>query len=88
MLVEASTNANDKKIYMLKDKGEVVYIGLTSDPKARALQHQLEGKSFTRLEVVSGVLSENEAREREAELISSYMKLHNGNCPMYNIQVG
>lgn len=77
-------NSVKMKAYLLLNRGEIVYVGVTSDLRARVLEHELQGKKFTRVEAISAEVNRNEAMEKEAKFMRSYMAKHDGRTPMYN----
>ncbi len=77
------TKKQDTVTYELKQGDEVVYIGITNDPKRREQQHEKEGKKFSSMKVTSKRMTEDEARRKEAELLATYRKNH-GKNPKYN----
>lgn len=78
------STARDTVVYELKDGNEVVYIGITNDPKGREQQHRKEGKKFGHLKVVSVRMTRASARRREKVRIATYLRNHQGRSPKYN----
>ena len=79
-----NTNSAKMRAYLLLNGSEIVYVGFTSDLRARVLEHELQGRKFTRLEAISGEVNRKEAMEKDTEFIRSYMAKHDGRIPMYN----
>jgi predicted GIY-YIG superfamily endonuclease len=71
--------------YILRNKGEIVYFGITSRdyPEYRIQQHKDEGKKFTSHEIIKPIVTEEGARKWEKERINAYRKSH-GKPPRYN----
>lgn len=76
----------DTVTYDLKRDRRVVYRGTTNDPDRRENEHRAEGKQFDRLVVTSRRMSEDGARKREADNLSTYRTGHGGKNPLYNDQ--
>jgi predicted GIY-YIG superfamily endonuclease len=74
----------DAVTYDLKDGHRVVYRGTTDDPQRRAQEHLAEGKRFTRMTITSVRLTDESAKEREAEALERYRRAHHGRNPKYN----
>ncbi len=74
----------DTVTYALYDKRKKVYVGVTEDPERRVREHELEGKRFSRMDVTSRKMTEDGARQKEAEQLESYRRAHRGRNPRYN----
>ncbi|MBC6414513.1 MAG: GIY-YIG nuclease family protein [Chromatiales bacterium] len=74
----------DTIVYELKKGNEIVYIGTTNDPERRKREHETEGKVFDSMNLVSGPVTEDEAKRIEKELLAEYRQRHNGKNPKYN----
>lgn len=63
--------ACEEVVYVHKDKeGNIVYIGITNDPKRRAAEHRADAsKTGETMHVVTGKLSHDDARTIEARMI-------------------
>ena len=73
------------RVYVLLDRHEVVYYGITSrDLHIRATEHRKLGKRFTNIHQVGNIMSEESARVREQELLDNYRRRHQGQNPRYN----
>ena len=70
--------------YDLKRGKKVVYRGTTDDPERREQEHRNEGKRFDRLLVTSRRMTEEGAKEKEAEALKRYRQSHKGKNPLYN----
>jgi len=69
--------------YELKEGRTLVYVGTTNDPEARAEQHRAEGKTFSQMNVTSRRMTEDGAKRKEADRLSTYRK-NQGRNPKYN----
>ena len=78
------TKVYDTVTYRLYDGNEIVYIGTTNDTERREKEHKKEGKQFTKLETTSRKMTEEGAKEKEAEDLAQYRKTHEGRNPKYN----
>ena len=78
------TKVYDTVTYRLYDGNEIVYIGTTNDTERREKVHKKEGKQFTKLEITSRKMTEEGAKEKEAEDLAQYRKNHGGRNPKYN----
>jgi len=74
----------DTSRYKLKEGNEIVYIGITDDPKRRESEHKSEGKEFSKLEKVGPTVTRESAFKWESESIKKYKKSHGGKSPKYN----
>ena len=70
--------------YRLKDGKKTVYIGTTNDSERREEEHREEGKKFTKLEPTSRKMTENGAKQKEADHLQVFRKGHGGENPKYN----
>jgi hypothetical protein len=78
--------ANDSAwvVYGLYDGPRIVYVGVTTNTRQRFRVHAKSGLQFTRLEVLSGKLSEDEACRKMDSLLADYVSQHDGKPPKYN----
>jgi predicted GIY-YIG superfamily endonuclease len=74
----------DTVTYDLKQGRKVVYRGTTNDPEQRAQQHQNEGKKLAKLTVTSRKMTDEGAKQKEAEALEKYRGNHGGKNPKYN----
>lgn len=74
----------DTSRYLLKKGNEIVYIGITDDPKRRESEHKSEGKKFAKMEKVGPAVTRDSAFKWESERIKKYKKSHSGKSPKYN----
>jgi len=74
----------DTSRYKLKEGNEIVYIGITDDPKRRESEHKREGKKFAKMEKVGPAVTRESAFKWESESIKKYKKSHGGKSPKYN----
>ena len=64
---------------------QVVYRGRTSqDIDDRAAKHRSEGKEFDRIVPTSRRMTDDGAKQREAESLERYRRGHGGRNPLYN----
>ncbi len=70
--------------YDLKRGRKVVYRGTTNDPERREQEHRVAGKKFTHMLITSPKLTEESARKRESDSLSTYRHGHEGRNPEYN----
>ena len=70
--------------YVLKDKNEVVYVGITNDLERRTQEHKAEGMKFTSVTKVGNITTQEGASKWETDRIRTYMQNHNGATPKYN----
>jgi predicted GIY-YIG superfamily endonuclease len=74
--------------YILRGRdGQVVYRGITNNPKARAQEHWDEGKRFEYLETVGNSKSRSEARWDERRALGRHVE-RTGSQPRYNKRWG
>ena len=59
------------------------YVGITNNPRRRAAQHQVSGKSG-RVQVETGGMPRNKARQWESATLARYRKNNEGKNPIYN----
>ena len=74
----------DTTKYVLKDKNEVVYVGITNDLERRTQEHKAEGMKFTSVTKVGNNTTREGASNWETDRIQTYMQNHNGATPKYN----
>ncbi len=74
----------DNHRYELRDKGKIVYVGITDDPDRRQGEHKNEGKRFTSMNVVGPAVTQGSAEKWEEERLQKYRKSHSGKNPRYN----
>jgi len=74
----------DTVTYDLKDGKKIVYRGTTNDPDRREREHSGEGKKFTKMTVTSRKMTEEGAKNKEADNLETYRKGHEGKNPKYN----
>lgn len=77
-------NARDTVTYDLVKDRKVVYRGTTNDPARREAQHQGEGKNFNSMRITSRRMTEEGAKQKEAENLERYRRGHSGKNPRYN----
>lgn len=70
--------------YTLRDGRNVVKHGITTRPYTRAVEMENKGLKFTSMTIDSVAVSEETAREREAERIEAHQRSHGGRKPRYN----
>ena len=70
--------------YELRDKGKIVYVGITRDPGRREEEHKGEGKRFGSMKVVGPAVTRDGAEKWEEERLEQYRKSHGGKNPRYN----
>lgn len=71
--------------YELRDKGKVVYVGITSQPvDERVDQHQQDGKRFTSVKKAGPLVTKDSAEEWEENRLEQYRHSHKGKNPRYN----
>jgi len=73
----------DTYCYELKNKGKVVYRGITTDVERRVREHERDGKRFTTYCYNTVPLSRKGALKAESEGIDTYRHSH-GKRPRYN----
>ncbi len=69
-------------VYSLRSRGKVVYIGMTTNPKRRAAQHQRDGK-VGKMKIERSFSSKLSARLSEAIRLRNFRSRH-GRNPRYN----
>ncbi|MES9897706.1 MAG: hypothetical protein ABW148_01645 [Sedimenticola sp.] len=69
--------------YELKKGNEVVYVGTTNDPERREQEHRDQGKQFGHMNVTSRRMTDDGAKQKEAERLATYRK-NQGTNPKYN----
>lgn len=74
----------DTYTYELKNRGKVVYRGITNDVERRVREHEREGKRFTTYCYDIYPSSRKTAREREKCQVETYKKGHRGRKPKHN----
>ena len=79
-----SMKKRDTTKYVLKDKNEVVYVGITNDLERRTQEHKAEGMKFTSVTKVGNNTTREGASNWETDRIQTYMHNHNGETPKYN----
>lgn len=72
------------KTYRLKDGNKTVYIGTTNDLERREEEHKEERKKFTKLEPTSPKMTEDGAKQKEADKLRTFRQGHGGKNPKYN----
>jgi len=70
--------------YELRNRGKIVYIGVTDAPERRKTEHDREGKRFTSMNVITPVVTKDSAKKWEQERIQQYRRNHKGKNPKYN----
>lgn len=73
----------DTYCYELKDKGKVVYRGITTDVERRVREHARDGKRFTTYCFDTIPVSRKSAYGAEKEGVHTYKRSH-GKRPRYN----
>lgn len=73
----------DTYCYELKDKGKVVYRGITTDVERRVREHAREGKRFTTYCYDTVPLSRKSAHRAERDGVETYRRSHERR-PRYN----
>ena len=63
--------------------GRVKYVGITSSPRRRAVEHRHSGKRG-RLKVETGGMSRQKARRWEGARLARFRKSNRGRNPTYN----
>ena len=76
--------SRDTVTYDLKQGKKVVYRGTTNDPEQRAQQHRDEGKRFSKMTVTSRKMTDDGAKQKEADALKTYRSNHSGKNPKYN----
>jgi predicted GIY-YIG superfamily endonuclease len=74
----------DTVTYDLKRGAKIVYRGSSNEPERREQEHRDEGKRFTHMTVTSRRMTEDGAKEKEADSLESYRRSHGGKNPQYN----
>ena len=74
----------DTVTYDLKQGREIVYRGTTNSPEQREQEHRDDGKQFSHLHVTSRRMTEDGAKQQEAEALQTYRDGHGGKNPRYN----
>ena len=70
--------------YTLRGRGgRVNYVGISNNPRSRAVQHRRAGKSG-RLRVETGGMSRKSARRWEGTRLAGHRRRHDGKNPRYN----
>ena len=70
--------------YRLNEGKKTVYIGTTNDLERREDEHMEEGKKFTKLEPTSRKMTEDGAKQKEADQLQTFRKGHQGKNTKYN----
>jgi len=70
--------------YELRDRGKLVYVGITDDPERRAQEHKDDRKRFTSVKVVGPAVTERSAEQWEEQRLQTYRENHGGRNPRYN----
>ena len=70
--------------YELRDKGKIVYVGITNDPERRKEEHKDEGKRFGSMNVVGPKVTHGGAEDWEESRLEQYRRSHGGKNPRYN----
>ena len=70
--------------YELRDRGKIVYVGVTNDPERRKEEHKDEGKRFGSMKVVGPAVTRDGAEKWEEKRLEQYRKSHGGENPRYN----
>lgn len=70
--------------YELKDKQRIVYVGITDNLARRETEHEIEGKQFSKMNVVGPRVTRMTAEQWEEERLETYCKDHKGKPPKYN----
>lgn len=70
--------------YELRDRGKLVYVGITDDAERREGEHQDQGKRFTSMNVVGPTVTADSAERWEEERLEKYRRSHGGRNPRYN----
>lgn len=70
--------------YELVQGREVVYRGITTDPRRREAEHRQQGKRFDQLRSIGPRVTEATAQRWERGALESYRKNHGGKNPKYN----
>lgn len=73
----------DYSKYILRNKGKIVYVGITNDLERRCKEHCLD-KDFTSIQKVGNKTTLDAAKKWEAERLATYRKNSGGNNPKYN----
>ena len=73
----------DTYCYELKNRGKVVYRGITTDVERRIGEHERDGKRFTTYCYDTVPLSRKSAYEAERDNVNTYRRSH-GKRPRYN----
>ena len=58
--------------YDLKAGNKIVYRGTTNDPERREQEHRDEGKRFSKMDITSRRMTEDGAKQKEAEALKTY----------------
>ena len=74
----------DTVTYDLKKGHRVVYRGTTNDPTRREREHRNDGLDFDRLVPTSRRMTQQGAKDREADNLARYRRNHGGHNPRYN----
>ncbi len=70
--------------YTMRDRGKIVYHGITDNPDRRIFEHENSGKRFTSATIDAYPCSRDTALDRERDRIESYERNHRGRKPRYN----
>ncbi len=70
--------------YKLYEGNNIVYIGITNDPKRRENEHKNAGESFTKMETFGSAVNRESAEKWEEQELANYRKSHRGKNPKYN----
>ena len=70
--------------YELRDKGKLVYVGITNDTETREQQHKRDRKRFTSMNVVGSSVTQNSAERWEEQRLETYRRNHKGKNPRHN----
>lgn len=74
----------DKYKYELVKGNKVTYVGITNNPERREKEHH-RNKDFDKMRIIGRISTKKGASEWEEKRIKTYMKYHNGNTPLYNL---
>ena len=70
--------------YTLRDRGKVVYFGITNDLELREAQHRDEGKRFTTIRPEGPRVKRETAEKWEEDRLARFRSTHRGRNPRYN----
>ncbi|MGB7292125.1 MAG: GIY-YIG nuclease family protein [Thermodesulfobacteriota bacterium] len=74
----------DNYRYELRDKGSLVYVGITNDPEKREQEHKGERKRFTSMNIITPPVTQDSAERWEEKRLETYRTNHQGKNPRYN----